>query len=387
MPADALRLLLVQQAPYAAEFRGASEANRRLLEALAARGHACRVLTTSSTTAVAGADACMLRNGVEVRVTPPGPPFWGEIAAQVETFEPTWLLVSDDESGGSLAAALDVAPARVVYVSHSQATLPFGPDSFWPDERRGCLLARTAAIVSVSKYVRQYIKLWGGLDSLLLRFPAYRTPPYPWCGRRTNRFVTMINPSVIKGLPIFLEMARQLPDVRFAAVPTWATTQADLAALQRLPNVTIMPPSADLDELFGLTRALLVPSLWGEAFGHIVVDAMVRGVPFLASAVGGLPEAKLGVDYVLPVRPIAKYEQRLDARRLPVAHVPDQDVSPWTDALSKLIEDAGQYEQISAASRAAATAFVSRVRVETAETVFRSLDAGQRRSKPAVSLA
>ena len=49
----------------------------------------------------------------------------------------------------------------------------------------------------------------------------------------------------------------------------------------------------------GHTRILLVPSLWGEAFGLVVVEAMLRGIPVLASNVGGLVEAKLGVDYIL----------------------------------------------------------------------------------------
>ena len=37
---------------------------------------------------------------------------------------------------------------------------------------------------------------------------------------------------------------------------------------------------------------------------RIVVEAMLRGVPVIASNTGGLPEAKLGVPYVLPVTPI-----------------------------------------------------------------------------------
>ncbi len=45
-----------------------------------------------------------------------------------------------------------------------------------------------------------------------------------------------------------------------------------------------------------------MPSLWDETFGYACVEAMARGVPVIASAVGGLSEAKLGVPYSVPVR-------------------------------------------------------------------------------------
>ena len=112
----------------------------------------------------------------------------------------------------------------------------------------------------------------------------------------------------------------------------------------------------DIDLLLARTRVLLVPSLWAEARSRIVLEAMLRGVPVIAGNVGGIPEAKMGVPYLLPVRPIEKYDPRLDEQMVPVAEVPPQDIGPWHEALARLTSDREHYEDLSRRSREAALA-------------------------------
>ena len=137
-------------------------------------------------------------------------------------------------------------------------------------------------------------------------------------------------------------------------MPTWGTTAADLAALRRLPNVSILPPVDDIDDLLRQTRVMLVPSLWAEARSRMILEAMSRGIPVMASDVGGLAEAMLGVDYLLPVNPVVRYHARVDELMVPMVEIPPQDVGPWAAVLERLVTDRAHYEQLSAASRQAA---------------------------------
>jgi glycosyltransferase involved in cell wall biosynthesis len=273
----------------------------------------------------------------------------------------------------------DAAP--IAYLAHTPAFLPFGPQAFYPSERRGRMLAQAAGIVTVSRYVADYIARWGGLDAEVYSFPLYGTEPFPDYGSapRGEGFVTMINPCAIKGIAIFLALARSSPEIPFAAVPTWGTTPEDKAALAALPNVTLLEPQEDIDRIFARTRVLLMPSLWQEAFGVTAVEAMLRGLPVLASDVGGLPEAKLGTGLVLPVRPIERYTDRLDGNEVTVPEVPEQDLGPWREALSRLLADPDFYARQSRESREAAHRFVAGLGIGPFEQILARLGSKDRR--------
>ena len=99
--------------------------------------------------------------------------------------------------------------------------------------------------------------------------------------------------------------------------------------LDARPNIHVLAPVDDINRLLERTRVLLVPSLWAEARSRIVVEAMLRGVPVMAAEVGGIPEAKLGVPYLLPVNPIEHYRPDVDEQMVPLAEVPAQNIGPW----------------------------------------------------------
>jgi glycosyltransferase involved in cell wall biosynthesis len=108
-----------------------------------------------------------------------------------------------------------------------------------------------------------------------------------------------------------------------------------------------------------------VPSLWPETFGYVAPEAMLRGIPVLASDIGGLPEAKLGVDHVLPVVP-----GEFGANGFVTS---PQDIAPWSHALRELLSDEEAYVQCSRRSRQAAHDFVAGISVSRFEILLDQL--------------
>ena len=63
-----------------------------------------------------------------------------------------------------------------------------------------------------------------------------------------------------------------------------------IAARHGLSNVHFLGRRTDVPALLAGAAIAVVPSLWEEAFGLAVVEAMAAGVPLVASRTGGIPE-------------------------------------------------------------------------------------------------
>ncbi|MEP6601947.1 MAG: glycosyltransferase, partial [Nitrospirota bacterium] len=384
-----MRILLGHNSLYYPAHGGGDKSNRLLMEALAARGHNCRVVSRLNSFEPAGHHRLLADlvarsvaispsegvvrfqlHGAEVHTVTTNPNIRAYFAAQINEFAPDVILVSTDDPAQLLISAALSSQARVVYLARATLAVPFGPDCAFPSDSKTAVLRQVDGIVGVSQYVADYIRKWSGIEAVSLPISLQDAGPYPELGRIQNPYVTFVNPCAVKGISIFLALAERMRGTGFAAVPTWGTNSTDLAALRAHANIRLLDPVDNIDDLLRLTRVLLVPSLWAEARSRIVVEAMLRGVPVIASNVGGIPEAKMGVDYLLPVRPIEKYQERLDEHMVPVADVPQQDIAPWESALTRLITDPEHYARISSESRAAALEYAESISVAPFESLL-----------------
>ena len=383
-----MRILLAHNSLYYPSHGGGDKSNRLLMEALAARGHDVRVVARIERfgaveqqrfleqvarfgPSVEDGVVRLRLNGVDVHTVAGNPQLRAYFAGQVRSFDPDVIITSTDDPAQLLfEIALQAQRARVVHLVRATIAVPFGPDASTPSPARTAALGRADAIVGVSEYVARYVREYGKLSAIHVPI-SLMEPGEPECvARFDNPYVTFVNPCAVKGIDIFLGVADAMPDVAFAAVPTWGTNARDLAALRARANVAIIPPVERMADLFRQTRVLLVPSVWAEARSRIVVEAMLHGVPVIASDIGGIPEAKLGVPYLVPVNPVRGYRSAVDENMVPIADVPAQEIGPWVEALRRLTGDASHWGEISRLSREAALIYARGLTVEGFERVL-----------------
>ncbi|MCB2200023.1 glycosyltransferase family 4 protein [bacterium] len=113
----------------------------------------------------------------------------------------------------------------------------------------------------------------------------------------------------IKGVEVLIHAFRHLPvgaaELHLKGSPTW-TDLNEIAFYRRMrklgdrPDIhfdTIPTPSQRIHEFYNRVDLLVVPSIWFEAFGRIVIEAQASGVPVLCSDRGGVSElVEDGVD-------------------------------------------------------------------------------------------
>jgi glycosyltransferase involved in cell wall biosynthesis len=171
--------------------------------------------------------------------------------------------------------------------------------------------------------------------------------------RRTPRYVTFVNPGTYKGVFVFAAIAERLasvrPDIPLLVVEG-RTSPASLKSLgidlATFANVKHMTPTADPREFYSVTKLVVMPSLWNESFGLVAAEAMINGIPVLASNRGALPEiiGNGGDLFDIPER------YTPDTRAVPTAG----EIQPWVDRIINLWDDPVAY--VEAGQRAHARA-------------------------------
>jgi glycosyltransferase involved in cell wall biosynthesis/GT2 family glycosyltransferase len=195
--------------------------------------------------------------------------------------------------------------------------------------------------------------------------------------RREPRYVTFINPVPHKGVHIFARIARELarrrPDIPLlvtqgrspaASLNASELKLAPLVSGRWLPdgsaaafspigesrcerNITVMPYTPDprifYPSVYSATKILLMPSLWEEAFGLVAAEAMLNGIPVLASNRGALPNTLGKGGFLFDIPDWYTPETRV----VPTA----SEVEPWVETIIRLWDDVAHYEQASQAAR------------------------------------
>ena len=273
--------------------------------------------------------------------------------------------------------------ARVIVHDHITLGQPSRPD--YPRRRalatllaRGYKRARAAALngfvdrrVAVSHFVAASVQcaeyvaagrltvVANGID--LLRFgeadgATLRQELRAEAGRPVVACVSRLAPE--KGVDVLI---RAMALVRRDALlliagdgPQLESCRALAAALGLGEQVRFLGLRDDVERVYAAADVVAVPSLWDEAFGLVVVEAMATGRPVVVTASGAMPEL---VGCSLP------WGRRLlaangDRHRLPIAQgrgglvVPKHDEVAMAGAIGRLLDDAALRARLGQAARA-----------------------------------
>lgn len=145
---------------------------------------------------------------------------------------------------------------------------------------------RAFTLVAPSRFIAERVEA-AGLGPCQLFANVFDASP-PRDTDAPSDFVTFVNPHPMKGVEIFLEVARRLPTRKFQVIRAWPYPPVFTCDL---PNVTVRSYTPDMAEVWRRTAVLIMPSLCAEGFGRVVVEAQLNGIPVIAHAIGGVPEA------------------------------------------------------------------------------------------------
>jgi glycosyltransferase involved in cell wall biosynthesis len=365
-----MRVLLTSNASYSPPRGGSTRSNLVWLAHLVNSGHECEVVCPTLDSTVPDTETVDV-SGIRIVSVRDLSRRTAVLADRIRSMAPDWVLVSsEDVAHVLLREAHEAAPDRIVYLAHTPQFFPFGPASWHPDPQAARLLARASGVIVIGRHMAAYVESHLGRRAAVVHPPMYGEPPFPRFGSFNRGWMLMINPCVVKGISIFLALADRFPDYEFAGLAGWGTTARDRDEMARRPNIRILETVPKIDDALVESRLLLMPSLWYEGFGLIAMEAMLRGLPVISSDSGGLVEAKEGTRYVIPVRPIERFDPVFDEAHMPKPVEVQQDIEPWVGALRTLMMERAEYEAESKRSREAALRFVSELKASDFEAAL-----------------
>lgn len=222
-----------------------------------------------------------------------------------------------------------------------------------PDRGEELVLSSAAAVLTTSDWVRERLSDWYGLRHVDVAVPGVdpvdaldSAPPRTGLRRRGGGTsflcVAAVHPG--KGHEVLLEALGSLGDRAWTLTcvgsvdvdPDFVSTlQRQVYARSWERRVTFTGPLAgrSLTTAYDVADLLVLPSR-SESYGMVVVEALAHGIPVVASAVGGVPEA-LG---------------RAPVGALPGLLVPPGDPSALTSALRAWLDDPGLRERLAHAA-------------------------------------
>jgi glycosyltransferase involved in cell wall biosynthesis len=236
-----------------------------------------------------------------------------DLAALIERLKPVALICH--MSGAGLVQEVIDADIPTMFYVHGYGI----KDAL--EKTKGMRMRRFAA---ESRFIGDLVTTATGELTEIIRPPL---DPLDYRVDTKGDAVLVVNPHPMKGGQHVVKLAKALPHRRFLVVGGWAHTKANNEvilveqALAQLPNVERISHLDDMRIAFRRSRCLLMPCVVEEAYGRAAAEAMIAGIPVLASDRGALPETIGGGGVTLSLNaPLDAWISQLDSMFLDEAY-------------------------------------------------------------------
>lgn len=202
------------------------------------------------------------------------------ILKQLDEYQVEFVLTLGEGYVPLLAGWLKQLPGAHVFQSplHVQS---FQRNSIYLD------LLRTRWIVANSRFTQSLVEQELACPACTW-YPPHDLSPFGVETDQPRTFAVGFSSSMgaVKGDDIVVKIITRLPEYRFIVVGE-NFSRDDFTA----PNLTYLGHVRRMQDFYHQIDLLIVPSIWQEAFGRVILEAAASGLPVIANRRGGIPEA------------------------------------------------------------------------------------------------
>jgi len=149
-------------------------------------------------------------------------------------------------------------------------------------------IGRAELVLTNSIFMQRRVQEAFKVNSEII-YPPINLQDYAGITHEEEARVGFIKPEERKGLGILVEIAKQMPDVKFICFGRKPPGYDSLE--KQLPNIEFRGWEPDPAKIFNSFKILVAPSIYPEAFGRMAIEAFASGIVPIVANNGGLAEA------------------------------------------------------------------------------------------------